>query len=380
MQKRSYPLNAAHDAADWSHFTGELSPPFDLESVRGRLQGKRILVTGAGGSIGSALTNALAALGPSDLILLDISELGLYQLDRELGPTHPGVRLHLVVGSILDVPLLEEIFTTHRPHIVFHAAACKHVPLMELNPFSAATTNILGTQRILQAASAAAAEQCILLSTDKAVDPSSIMGATKRIAELIVLSQPGTPQSKALRLGNVLGSSGSVAPLFAAQISRGGPVTVAHPEATRFFLSAQSAVQHLLATLNVDTSPAILVAQPGAPQRIYDLAQFLIRRAAPEARNTEIVFTGLRPGDKLSEQMTSAHELLSPAGPNGLSIVRSATPLPPSLPRALEQISDAVTRRDLKPLLDAIQLAVPEYHPGALIQRQLSPISGDRTA
>ncbi len=342
----------------------------DPGQVRASVEGRRILITGAGGSIGSALARSLAQLGPEQLVLLDAGELGLHQLEIDLRhaslPTSP----KLIVGSVCNVPLLQELFDRERPQIVFHAAACKHVPLMERNPFTAAATNALGTMRLLEAASDA--EQCILLSTDKAVDPASIMGATKRIAELIFLVAAMRSQHKVLRLGNVLGSSGSVLPTFLDQIARGGPVTVSHPDATRYFVSIERAVQALQTTLLIDSSPTIFVPEMGSPHRIVDLAQSLIDRAA---ENIEIVFTGLRPGDKLTEELVSRREVLSASAMHGLRSVGTSSSSLSISSEGLEQLAHAVDRRHLPKLLVAISALVPEYQPSDLLQVQLDASS-----
>ncbi len=241
---------------------------------------------------------------------------------------------------------------------------------MERNPFTAAATNALGTMRLLEAASDA--EQSILLSTDKAVDPASIMGATKRIAELIFLAAPTRSQRRVLRLGNVLGSSGSVLPTFLNQIARGGPVTVSHPDATRYFVSIERAVQALQATLLVDSSPTIFVPEMGSPQRIVDLAQSLIDRAAEDI---EIVFTGLRPGDKLTEELVSRREVLSASATHGLRSVRPGSRSLSMSSEAIEQLAHAVDRRDLPKLLAAVSALVPEYQPSDLLQMQLGESS-----
>ncbi len=369
------------DHRNWAAFTGRSSDDPQLDSVRHCIQGKRVLITGAGGFIGSALARRLAQLGPCELILLDQSEIGLYQLDLDLRAADTRPVTQLVVGSVCDLALVQKIFSVNRPDIVFHAAACKHVPLMELNPFTAAATNILGTRVITEASSAAGSEQCILLSTDKSVDPGSIMGATKRVAELILLAsarQTDTPtQRKALRLGNILGSSGSVVPLFVDQISRGGPVTITHPEATRYFLSVEDAVHHLLSALTVKTSPAILAPEMGAPHSICELAGFLISQEPHPHPEIEMVFTGLRPGDKLTENMTSSRETLVPAV-NGLRVVQSAELRVPNLPLCIEEVDRAIKTRDLTRLIEAIQTAVPSYHPSDLLRSTLTSALGGK--
>jgi len=357
---------------DWSLFTGRSAGSLDLHAARESLAGKRVLVTGAGGFIGSALSKELAKADPAELILLDAGELGLYDLDYNLQRAGVALRKRLVVGSVRDSVLIDQIFRQHRPQVVFHAAACKHVPLMEANPFTAASTNILGTQLIVETAAAACAEQCILLSTDKAVDPDSIMGATKRVAEMILLAQCTPTRMKALRLGNVLGSSGSVVPLFLDQISRGGPVTVTDSRATRYFLPVGEAVRHLLATLSIPTSPALLVPDVGEAHTICDLARFLIARNCPSTIEVEIAFTGLRPGDKVAERMISAREHLATPAIDGLYNVQTSTLAPAELSRCLKDIEAAVAERDLARLLNAIQELVPEYHPSNLLRGDLA--------
>jgi len=351
---------------DWTLFTGRSPGLLDLHAVRENIAGKRVLVTGAGGFIGSALSRELAKADPAELVLLDVGELGLHQLDYDLQQAGVSLRKRLVVGSVRDSALIDQIFRQDTPQVVFHAAACKHVPLMEANPFTAASTNILGTQLIVETAVAAGAEQCILLSTDKAVDPDSIMGATKRVAELILLGKCSPTKMKALRLGNVLGSSGSVVPLFLDQISRGGPVTVTDSRATRYF------VQHLLATLAIPLSPAILVPDMGEAHSICDLARFLIARNSQNTTHVEITFTGLRPGDKVAERMISTREHLAAPAIKGLYRVQTSTIPSAQLSRCLEKIQAAVSERDLAPLLNAIQEIVPEYRPSNLLKHDLA--------
>lgn len=332
------------------------------------LSKKRVLITGAAGSIGSALTNAVSAAHPASLVLLDTSESGLYHLDRHLQKI--GSRGNtLILGSICDRDLLSHLFQQHRPQIVLHAAALKHVPLMERNPFAAIETNALGTLALAQATVTHAAEQLILVSTDKAVDPLSIMGAAKRIAELILLTlDANATRMTSVRLCNVIGSQGSVLPLFLEQIASGGPLTVTHPEASRYFLSLDSAVQAILAALHVQSSPALLIPGPGAPTRILHLAEHLLKTHKSPAA---IEFTGLRPGDKISESLLSGRERRSASPADEASILYAIEGPAPSHALVLAVMSElrqAIQTRDLPRLLTAIHALVPEYQPSKLLE------------
>ncbi|NYF88726.1 polysaccharide biosynthesis protein [Tunturiibacter empetritectus] len=341
------------------------------------LSGKRILLTGAGGSIGSALAQAIAASSPASLLLLDASEHALYQIDRDLPTPHVSL-----LGSVCDPALLAEIFELHQPEIVFHAAAFKHVPLLERQPFAAIANNVLGTYALLEAATQHHAEHLVLVSTDKAVDPSSLMGASKRIAELLLLASTSTTRLTAVRLGNVLGSRGSVLPLFLDQIARSGPVTVTHPEASRYFLSLDQCIEALLAALEPAVlEPAALEPQPPSPLkkeiiflphlntpiRIADLARDLI---ASHASSASLVFTQLRPGDKLEESLLSPRESLLPETGNQkqtLTAISSPAPSAATLHAAMRTLQQAITNRDLPALLHTILQLVPEYTPSALL-------------
>jgi FlaA1/EpsC-like NDP-sugar epimerase len=346
----------------WEEFLRR--PPITVcpVTVRKALAGKRILITGAGGCIGSSLAQACRHLKPAALVLLDSSEKSIYDLDSHLGDGH-----HSLVGDVCNAALLEEVFSAFRPQVVFHAAACKHVPLMEKNAFTAAYTNVLGTQSVLRAAARYGAEQLILLSTDKAAGPCSVMGATKRVAELLVLANHSRTQAKAVRLGNVLGSSGSVVPLFEKQIASGGPVTITHPQAARYFMTLSEAVSLLQAAAALSVHSTVLVPPLNGPHRIEELARFLMEK---HHRPVEILYTQLRPGEKLQESLLSEDESLEaePEGPLRRVLFRSMPET--ELQLRMDALEQALRTRDLGLLLQSLTALVPEYRPSAdLLQK-----------
>ena len=335
-------------AIPWDFFLRR--PPLVPDRTRyaASFENKRILVTGAGGWIGSALTRALAEFAPSQLILLEAAERNLYEIDASLASAANHVS---VLGSVSQPAVLADLLQRYRPQVVFHAAAYKHVPLMEQNPFAAIENNALGTSLLVQAALKSGTQQLILLSTDKAVDPVSIMGASKRIAELVVLAAG----MKAVRLGNVLGSEGSIVPLFLKQIASGLPVTVTHPEARRYFLTTADAVTLLLHAVSAD--PGILVPDLGEPIAVETLARFLIQSMSSTAT---IAFTQLRPGDKIREALLSEIESYATSE----DLLRQVTsPCVAGLEEILQQLHKACQERSLERLLQAVMLAVPEYQP-----------------
>jgi FlaA1/EpsC-like NDP-sugar epimerase len=358
--------NLAHCA--WESFLDRAPLALDRSQVSASLQGKRILITGAGGWIGSALTRGIAELAPKQLVLLEAAERSLYEIDTALRQLPYPIEHVSILGSVSQPALLAEMFSRYRPQIVYHAAAFKHVPLMEQNPFAAIENNAIGTNLLVQAATAnVETEQLILLSTDKAVDPASIMGASKRIAELVLLApRAASARMKAVRLGNVLGSEGSIVPLFLKQILSGQPVTVTHPEVRRYFLTTADAVILLLHAASAETPQGILVPELGELVPVEALAQHLMDRPG----QVPIVFTQLRPGDKMSEALLSDREsYVAHADVNRpLRAVKS-----PCLPEAilheiLRQLEQACRERSLEQLLTAVSRAVPEYQPSALVQ------------
>ncbi len=283
----------------------------DLEEVAELIRGRRVMVTGAGGSIGSELARQAVTFGPSELVLLDHAENGLYYVHRELAALHPELPIQPIVGDIQDAVGIDASFTRFSPELVFHAAAHKHVPLLEANPREAVFNNIVGTRVLAQAADRHGVSRFVLISTDKAVNPTSVMGASKRVCEMIgqSLSQRSATQFIAVRFGNVLGSEGSVIPLFRRQLERGGPLTVTHPDARRYFMTIPEAVRLVLQAGAMGRGGEVLLLDMGEQVRILDLARQLIRLAGlREGEDIDVVFIGLRPGEKLCEELHSDAE------------------------------------------------------------------------
>jgi FlaA1/EpsC-like NDP-sugar epimerase len=270
------------------------------------LSGRTILVTGAGGSIGRELCRQIARWGPSELIMLGHGENSIFEALIELRESFPSLAIRPVIADVRDLPRLQAIFSTYRPQVVFHAAAHKHVPLMEVNIEDAVTNNILGTRNLVETALAWDVERLVMISTDKAIRPANVMGATKRMAEMIVLNAAGRSGRPycVVRFGNVLGSRGSVVPLFKRQIARGGPVTVTHPDMKRYFMTIPEAVHLVLQAASMGEDGETFVLNMGQQIRILDLAEDLIRLSGLEpGKDIEIVFTGVRSGEKLSEDL-----------------------------------------------------------------------------
>lgn len=295
---------------------GRESVRIDNDNVRAMLTGKRILVTGAGGSIGSELCRQLARFEPACIVLLESSEFALYMIEQWFGEHRPEVPIVRLAGDVKDESRMAQVFAEYRPQVVFHAAAYKHVPLMEVgNAWQAVRNNVAGTLVVARAARDAGSERFVLISTDKAVNPTNVMGATKRVAEMVcevLQNGPGTTRFHIVRFGNVLGSTGSVIPKFQAQIAHGGPVTVTHPEINRYFMSIPEAAQLVLQAAAMGQGGEIFVLDMGAPVKIVDLARNMIRLSGFTEDEIHIEFTGLRPGEKLYEELLAdAEETLS---------------------------------------------------------------------
>ena len=345
---------------------GRAPVALDEKGLSQLIAGQTVLVTGAGGSIGSELCRQIARFGVTRLVCVDVSEYALYQLEQELRAAHPQMQGLYYTANVREADRLLAIATQHMPTVVFHAAAYKHVPLMEsLNEIEALRTNVQGTLNAARVAGQVGARRFVLVSTDKAVNPTNVMGASKRLAELMVQAVArehlGT-QFVAVRFGNVLGSSGSVVPLFTQQIARGGPVTVTHPDIVRYFMTIPEAAQLVLQAGLMGRSGQIFVLDMGEPVKIVDLARMLIRLSGQTEQDVPITFTGLRPGEKLYEELLADDETSLPTPHPKLRIAKVAAPAldPGEISTWIAQAGpapDAVTTRQW------LRSLVPEYTP-----------------
>ncbi len=351
--------------------------PLDRAGMRQLVAGRRVLVTGAGGSIGSELCRQVASLEPGALLLLDSSEYALWQIGLELDATVP---LASVIADVRDRGRLRAVFEAHRPELVFHAAALKHVPMVEANPIEGLMTNAVGTRNVADVSLVSGVETMVVISTDKAVNPSSLMGASKRLAEMYTQglhTRRGAAGTRfvTVRFGNVLGSTGSVVPVFRRQLERGGPLTVTHRDMQRYFMTVSEAVglvlQAAVAGARSGTEAArqlaaggIFVLDMGAPVRIDDLARQMIRLAGlrPD-EDIAITYTGLRPGEKLFEELFHGHEPPVPTGYPGLLMALPRTSDPAIVGRAIDEIEAAARRGDVGHARGIVERLVPEYAP-----------------
>lgn len=370
----------------------------DLRPVRKLVQNKTVLITGAGGSIGSEIARQVAEFAPASLLLLEHAEFQLYAIERELADRDHDYGLVPILGDVRDEVLLEKLFAQHRPQIVFHAAALKHVPLAEANPEATTSINVLGTHTVARAALKHKAEAMVLISTDKAVHPSSVMGASKRLAEKLMQSlghdtrvrggiytEQGSvdgsgglevrPPSKEIaghtcfmtvRFGNVLGSTGSVVPRFEQQLAAGGPLTVTHPEMTRYFMTIREAVELVLqsAALGVqlpEENGGIFVLDMGEPVKIDDLAKQMIHLAGLTQDRIEIRYTGLRPGEKMHEELFYAAEKPQSTPHHSIRLVACPGGALAELEKILEKLAKVCTKRDAEETMQVLREAVVEY-------------------
>jgi len=338
----------------------------DADGLKNLLTGQTVLVTGAGGSIGSELARQIARFAPRRLVLLENGEFALYTIEQELRQNTPQLAIECVIGDVRDATRMRDVLAHHRPAVVFHAAAYKHVPLMEdTNAWEALRNNVLGTLTVAQAAIAAEVPKFVLISTDKAVNPTNVMGASKRLAELVCqsLDAQGDTRFLMVRFGNVLGSTGSVIPKFREQIARGGPVTVTHPEIVRYFMSIPEAAQLVLQAGLMGRGGEIFVLDMGEPVKIADLARDMIRLSGLSLEEIRIEFTGLRPGEKLFEELLADSETTLPTPHAKLRIAKPS------------EVPDKAWREDLLAWLASapmqtelvkaqLKQRVPEYQPG----------------
>ncbi len=372
---------SAFEAAD---LIGREMRHLDIGPVRNMIEGCNVLVTGAGGSIGSELSEQILALAPKRLALVDNSEFNLYTLENTLAPHKDVQKEALFKTYICDVThekQMSEIFATERPDIVLHAAALKHVPLGEKNPIETLRTNVLGTHVTLDMCEAYGVKHFILISTDKAVEPANIMGASKRIVEMLTLARQAlvpNMQAAAVRFGNVLASRGSVVNLFEEQIARGGPVTVTHPDVDRYFMSVEEASALVLqaaalgmntAQLHGNASSNIYVLEMGEPVNIARLARQLIRlRGKIPDLDVEVRFTGLRPGEKLTERLIHNEESLTPTSIDGVQKYTGEMVDPKSVMRRIKTLLLALERRDRGDIRRALKAILPDYSPNGALE------------
>jgi len=348
----------------------------DRPGMRSLVEGRTVLLTGAGGSIGSELARQLAALRPGMLVLLDQSEYALWQIDLEISELAPTLRRAAVIADVRDRGRIEAVFAEHAAGLVFHAAALKHVPMVEANPLEGLLTNTAGTRIVADAARAAGAAAMVLISTDKAVNPKSLMGASKRMAEMycqaLDIAAPeagGGMRCVTVRFGNVLGSTGSVVPLFRRQLERGGPLTVTHPDMQRYFMTVREAVSLVLQACVVGLTQAgsreqggIFVLDMGKPVKIVDLARQMIRLAGlrPD-QDVRIAYTGLRPGEKLFEELFHGREPPVPTGHEGLLIAVPRTSDIGAVGRAIDEMAGFCHAGDVLRALACVRALVPEF-------------------
>lgn len=352
------------------------------EALQRFLRGKRVMVTGAGGSIGAELCRQILRFGPESLLLVEQSEPNLFFIHREMNKKRRELPVVPLIADVLDRPRMEKIFADHRPQVIFHAAAHKHVPMMEWNPGEAVKNNVLGTRTVAELAHLFEAEAFVFVSTDKAVNPTSVMGATKRVAEMFVqaLAQESRTVFAAVRFGNVLGSVGSVVPIFKEQIAAGGPVTVTHPDMKRYFMTIPEATQLVMQASAMGRGGEIFVLDMGQPVRIVDLARDLIRLSGFEPdRDVRIEFTGLRPGEKLFEEIGFDAEKMEKTRHPKIFTGRLQPAPREIVEENIRRLLEAAASGDPARVREELQRAVPEFQPGEVVRPtpEAQPLSGE---
>jgi FlaA1/EpsC-like NDP-sugar epimerase len=353
---------------------GRSTVELDQGRIDGKLRGKVALVTGAAGSIGSELCWQVARFAPGKLVALDISETGLFHLNLDIRQRFPGLEFHAEIGSIQNRQRLRDIFCLHRPAVVYHAAAYKHVPLMESHAFEAVENNVFGTYHLATVAAEFGVEDFVMISSDKAVRPANIMGVTKRVAELLIRSlQNGGPRYVSVRFGNVLGSNGSVVPIFKKQIAAGGPVTVTHPEMRRYFMTIPEAAQLVLQASTMGSGGEIFVLDMGKPVCIVELArQLIVLSGLRPDKDIRIAYSGLRPGEKLCEELNLADEQTVPTGHEKIKAFAGAClPFEQAI-KHLAALRKACEIRDLRALMSELKDMVPDYGPSQELLQKVS--------
>lgn len=366
---RSGPLAGKIRDVDVDDLLGRNPIHLDTDRIRERLAGRTVLVTGAAGSIGSELCRQIARFGPKGIVGFEIAESPLFLLDREMRAAFPGVAFHPEIGNVQNRERFSQVLETHNPSIVFHAAAYKHVPMMEAHVFEAVENNVFGTRNAAAAALSHGVADFVMISTDKAVRPTSVMGATKRLAELVVNSmQNGGAKFLSVRFGNVLGSSGSVIPVFRQQIAAGGPVTVTHPEMRRFFMTIPEAAQLVLQATVIGNGGEILTLDMGKPVKIVDLATNLILLSGLRpGEDIRIEFIGVRPGEKLYEESNAYEENMVPTSHEKIKMFVGPSALPEQIRERLLELELICSSRDIRGLVLLFKDLVPEYNPSAQI-------------
>jgi FlaA1/EpsC-like NDP-sugar epimerase len=364
-------IKALRDVS-YEDLLGRPQVQLDSQEISDYLKDKVVLVTGAGGSIGSELCRQIIRFDPELLVLVDSGEANLYSVQMELHHEFGFTRYRTVLAQVQDKKLMERIFANYSPQVVFHAAAYKHVPMLEISPWQAVYNNIQGTQTIMEVAVSYKTERFVLVSTDKAVRPTNVMGASKRVTELLMHTfKGGHTKFMAVRFGNVVGSSGSVIPLFRRQIEKGGPVTVTHPDVTRYFMTIPEAAQLILQAGSMGERGEVFILEMGTPVKIADMARDLIRLCGKEPdEDIEIVFTGLRPGEKLYEELITEgegivstwHEKIMVLKPEAEDIVQSNKGRE-WLIKQIEELLFLACRFEARAIKMKLKEIVPEYEP-----------------